>query len=123
MQSSIGAAWAVSRQWLVGTLIGSATAAGLVAFLRPGVLPFVIGLLVQGLVCVPLRLDKSGYRFACITLAIILLPSRSEPIWTVVTHRFFEVVIGIAVGMAVMALSNSLVRRKRGFHNVSDGQA
>jgi uncharacterized membrane protein YccC len=104
MQSTLGAAWDVSRQRLAGTLIGGVTAAALVTFLTPGLFPFAAGMLVMGLLCAVLPLDKSAYRFAGITLAIVMLPSENKAIWIVALHRFLEVTVGIAVGMIVTAV-------------------
>jgi uncharacterized membrane protein YccC len=104
MQSTLGASWNTSWQRLIGTFVGGITAAALVAFFTPGLLPFIAGMLAMGLLCSLLRLEVSAYRFAGVTLVIIMLPSHIEPIWTVALHRFFEVVFGIMIGMAVMAL-------------------
>jgi uncharacterized membrane protein YccC len=51
-----------------------------------------------------LRLDRAAYRFAGITLAIILLVARTQPMWMVAAHRFVEVSIGIAVGLIFTAV-------------------
>jgi len=41
---------------------------------------------------------------AGITLAIVMLVVRVAPTWLVAAHRFAEVSIGIAVGLAVTAV-------------------
>ncbi|MDP9174591.1 MAG: FUSC family protein [Planctomycetota bacterium] len=104
MQSTLGAAWDVSWQRLVGTFIGGVTAAALVSFFAPGLLAFAIGMLAMGLLCAFLPRQNSAYRFAGITLALVMLPNQTTPIWSVALHRFLEVSMGILVGMAVMAL-------------------
>jgi uncharacterized membrane protein YgaE (UPF0421/DUF939 family) len=55
-------------------------------------------------VCSLMKLKPSAYRFAGITLAVIILPGTGRSIWIVALHRFFEVMVGIAVGMGVMYL-------------------
>ncbi len=102
-QSTLGAALTVSGQRFAGTLIGAAAGAGL-ALLRAGVLSFALGLLGLGLVCPLLRLDRPAYRFAAITLAIILLGSAGQGPWIAAVERCVEVSVGIAVGLAVAKL-------------------
>jgi uncharacterized membrane protein YccC len=59
--------------------------------------------LVLGIVLVPFHLERNAYRYAGITLAIIMLvPGHSGRI--VALHRFFEVSVGIAVGLAFSAV-------------------
>ncbi|HEX4002110.1 MAG TPA: hypothetical protein VHX36_05640 [Candidatus Acidoferrales bacterium] len=62
------------------------------------------GVFVLGLICAVLNLDRAAYRFAGITLAIILLVARDRTPWVVAIHRFVEVSIGIAVGLVITAL-------------------
>jgi len=53
---------------------------------------------------VVLRMDRSAYRFASITIAIVMLVSRAATPWVVALHRFIEVSVGIAIGLALTAL-------------------
>jgi uncharacterized membrane protein YccC len=41
------------------------------------------------------------YRFAAITLSIVLLVPRDRPPWITSWHRFLEVSLGIAVALVV----------------------
>ena len=103
MQSTLGAALPVSAQRLAGTVLGAAVGA-LAGTYYPGN-AFVFGgcILILGIVFVPLRQERNAYRYAGITLAIIMLvPGHSG--WIVALHRFFEVSVGIAVGLAFSAL-------------------
>jgi uncharacterized membrane protein YgaE (UPF0421/DUF939 family) len=106
MQSSLGAAWEVSLQRLVGTVIGGATGAIWVTWFTRSVPVLALGMLVMGTICGLLRQSQSAYRFAGITLVIIAMPSYSNPSWIIALHRFLEVCIGIIVGMGVLALSS-----------------
>jgi uncharacterized membrane protein YgaE (UPF0421/DUF939 family) len=45
-----------------------------------------------------------AYRFAAITLSIILLVPRERAPWIAAWHRFLEVSLGIAVAVVVMTL-------------------
>jgi uncharacterized membrane protein YgaE (UPF0421/DUF939 family) len=104
MQSTLGATLAVSGQRLAGTAIGAAFGAGLVRLFHPGVFLFGAAVFVLGVVCDVARLDRAAYRFAGITLAIVMLINRTQPAWIVAAHRFFEVAIGIIVGLLLTSL-------------------
>lgn len=105
MQSTLGAAWSVSWQRLLGTVLGGVTAAGIVSGFPPGLFPFAAGMLAMGLLCAFVPRQESAYRFAGITFAVVMLPGRTVPIWSVALHRFLEVAIGIGVGMVVTAMT------------------
>jgi len=47
---------------------------------------------------------SGAYRFAAITLSIVLLVAHQHPAWIVALHRFVEVSLGIAVALAVAQL-------------------
>jgi hypothetical protein len=62
---------------------------------------FGASVFMLGLLC-PLALaDRSAYRFAGITLAIVLLIPRVGPAWEIAFHRFAEVCIGIGVALTL----------------------
>jgi uncharacterized membrane protein YccC len=50
------------------------------------------------------RLEKTAYRYASITLTIIVLIPRPEAPWAIGFHRFLEVSVGILVALAVAGL-------------------
>ncbi|MGO8926845.1 MAG: FUSC family protein [Limisphaerales bacterium] len=56
------------------------------------------------MLCAALRLDRPAYRFAGITLTVIMLVAHAEPVWMMAIHRFAEVSLGIAVGVIVTIL-------------------
>ena len=58
------------------------------------------GILVCGILSALLRLGNA-YRFAAITLTIVLLIAHGRPPWIVASHRFVEVSLGIAVALLV----------------------
>ena len=51
-----------------------------------------------------LRLEKVGYSYACITLAIIVMIPRAETQWIAVAHRFAEVSLGILTALALVGV-------------------
>jgi uncharacterized membrane protein YgaE (UPF0421/DUF939 family) len=104
MQSSLGAALTISWQRFVGSAIGAGAGALFAAYFGSNTAMFGIGIFVMGIVCAALRLDKAAYRFAGITLAIIMLIAHTAPAWIVAVHRFIEVAVGIAVGLALTAV-------------------
>ena len=104
MQSSLGAALPISAQRFAGTAIGAACGGLAGAYFPGNFLAFGIGVFLIGVFCTLVRLERSAYRYASITLAIVMLIARASRPWVVALHRFLEVSIGIAVGLAVTAL-------------------
>jgi uncharacterized membrane protein YccC len=103
MQSTLGAAWSVSRLRWIGTALGAALGGLLASYFHPGVIEFGLGIFALGLLCGLLRLDSSAYRFAGITVAIVVLVAHANSPWILALHRFFEVSLGIAVALVVTA--------------------
>ncbi len=104
VQSSLGAAWNVSKPRLIGTALGAVAGALMAGWFSPDVVTFGIAIFVLGLICALLRLDQSAYRFAGMTVAIVMLIVRAEPPWMAGIHRFAEVSIGIIVGLVFSAI-------------------
>jgi uncharacterized membrane protein YccC len=104
MQSTLGAAFTVSWHRFVGSAIGAAAGALLATYFGSNAAMFAVGIFVMGIVCAILRLDRVAYRFAGVTLAIVMLIVRSSPAWIVAVHRFIEVSVGIAVALAITAI-------------------
>jgi uncharacterized membrane protein YccC len=104
MQSTLGAALTISWQRWVGTALGSAAGALLATCFGPSLIAFGVGVFGVGLLCGALRLDKPAYRFAGITLTVVVLVAHAEPVWVTAIHRFTEVSLGIAVGLVATAL-------------------
>jgi len=98
-QSSLGAALAVSWQRFVGTILGAAVGAIVASRFGPHVLVFGGSVFILGLLRTVARLDLNAYRFAGVTLAIVLLVPRAGPAWQIAFHRFAEVSIGIGVAL------------------------
>jgi uncharacterized membrane protein YgaE (UPF0421/DUF939 family) len=104
MQSTLGAALTVSEQRFAGTALGAGMGALLGSYFSPGVGWFAVGMIVLGILCPVLGLDNAAYRFAGITLTIVMLVSRTKPAWVIAIHRFVEVSVGIAMGLILTAL-------------------
>ena len=104
MQSTLGASWSISKQRLIGTALGAVVGALLASYFVAGIVVFGLSIFVLGLICAILRLDQSAYRFAGITLAIVMLIERVQPPWIKGIHRFVEFSLGIVVGLVFAAV-------------------
>jgi len=103
MKLTLDAAFPIAVQYVVGTALGAAFGAMVGAYLHPGIWALGVAIALVGLLCVALRIARSAFRYACITLVIVMLVPRSTSGGMVALHRFFEVSIGIAIGLAVFA--------------------
>ena len=90
-------------QRFAGTALGAAVGALIATFFPSTALVYAAAIFLCGALCALLRV-RSAYRFAAITLSIILLIARERPAWIVASHRFVEVSLGIAVALAVTQL-------------------
>jgi uncharacterized membrane protein YccC len=98
-QSSLGAAFAVSSQRFVGTVLGAIVGGAAASYFGPHALVFGVCVFILGLLCAVTRSGPAAYRFGGVTLAIVVLIPRSDSAWLVAFHRFAEVSIGIAVAL------------------------
>ena len=106
-QSSLGAAWAVSRQRLIGTVLGAALGALAATYFEPSSSPalhlvvFGICVFLLGVICELSRLDIVAYRFGGITLIVVLIVPLHGAAWLIALHRFAAVSIGILVALGL----------------------
>ena len=98
-QSSLGAALAISGQRLIGTALGAVVGAIVASYFAPSPLVFGVSIFILGILSAAADSHRSAYRFAGVTLTIVLLVTRAAPAWGVAFHRFAEVTIGIAVAL------------------------
>src|SRR5262249_22498085 len=99
MQSTLGATLLISVERVAATALGALTGALLATYFTGNLIVFPVAVFVLGLFCAAFRMEKSAYRYASVTLAIILLIPRSNAAWIVALHRFFEVSVGIVVAL------------------------
>jgi uncharacterized membrane protein YccC len=104
MQSTLGATVTLSIERIVATAVGASVGALEANYFGPNLAAFAIAILLLGLLSVAFRLEKTAYRYASVTLAIIVLIPRSAAPWIVALHRFIEVSVGIIVALAIVAL-------------------
>ena len=104
MQSTLDATLLISVERIAATALGALAGALLATWFTQNPFVFAAAVFVLGLLCAAFRMEKSAYRYASITLAIILLIPRSNAAWIIALHRFFEVSVGIVVALAFAAL-------------------
>jgi uncharacterized membrane protein YgaE (UPF0421/DUF939 family) len=90
-------------QRFVGTALGAVLGAALATFFPPSAVVYAAGIFLCGVIAWLLRIG-GAYRFAGITLSIVLLIPHARGPWIVSWHRFLEVSLGIAVALAVMTV-------------------
>ena len=77
--------------------MGAVLGASIASYFEPKWVVYGIGISVCGLFSEIMWLH-TAYRFAAITLIILLVPHEHRP-WIVAMHRFVEVSLGIAVAL------------------------
>ncbi len=103
MQTNFGTSLPISAQRFTGTAIG-AVLGGLIGTYWPAnIFAFGAAVLLIGVLCAALRAERPAYRYAGITLAIIVLIPHSGGAWVPALDRFIAVSLGIAVGLACSA--------------------
>src|ERR1700756_3603913 len=104
MQSTLGATVTLSIERIVATAVGASVGALEAKYFGANLIAFALAIILVGLLSIAFRLEKTAYRYASVTLAIIVLIPRSAPAWTIALHRFLEVSVGIIVALAIVAL-------------------
>jgi uncharacterized membrane protein YccC len=113
MQSNVKATLIVSLRRLIGTALGVSIGAGMAVIFGSNVLVFGAGIFLLGMLCsllgrtnqrLPEYLDRTAYRYGGVALAIVMLVRGQNTPWITALHRFIEVSIGIAVGLALTML-------------------
>ena len=103
MQSSLGATLTLSIERIIATALGASVGALEAQYFGANLIAFLVAIVLIGLLSYGFRLEKTAYRYASVTLAIIVLIPRTNPAWIVALHRFIEVSVGIIVALAVVA--------------------
>jgi len=98
-QSSLGAAFSVSWQRWIGTILGAVIGGIVSAYFGPHVLMYAACIFLLGIVCALTRSQYSAYRFGAVALTIVVMIPRTTAPWTIAFHRFAEVSIGIGVAL------------------------
>ena len=104
MQSTLEATLMLSIERIVASAMGALVGAINSNYFGSSLVAFAISIFLLGLLSFAFRLRKTAFRYAGVTLAIVVLVPRTSPPFTVAWHRFIEVALGILVGLAVVAL-------------------
>ena len=104
MQSPLSSTLPLAIQRIVASALGALFGAVESTYFDANLIAFAIAIFVLGLVSLVFRLERVGYSYAGITLAIIVLIPRAEAPWTAAVHRFAEVSLGILVAVTVVAV-------------------
>jgi uncharacterized membrane protein YgaE (UPF0421/DUF939 family) len=104
IQLTLSAAVPLSMQYVAGTAVGAAVGAGTDIYFPGNVWACGAAIVIIGLMCVVLGVESSAFRNAGNTVVIVILVPRSTSARLVALHRFFEVSIGIAVGLALFTV-------------------
>ena len=104
MQSPLSSTVSLAVQRIVASALGASLAAIESAYFGANLVAFTLAMFALGLISFAFRLEKVGYSYAGMTLAIIVLIPRPEGPWIAALHRFVEVSVGILVALAVVAV-------------------
>jgi uncharacterized membrane protein YgaE (UPF0421/DUF939 family) len=104
MQSPLSSTVPLAIQRIVASALGASLGAIESAYFGANLIAFALTIFVLGLISLAFRLERVGYSYASITLAIIVLIPRAEVPWIAAAHRFAEVSLGILVALAVVAV-------------------
>jgi uncharacterized membrane protein YgaE (UPF0421/DUF939 family) len=104
MQSPLSSTVSLAVQRIVASALGALLGAIESAYFGANLIAFALTIFVLGLISFVFRLEKVGYSYAGMTLAIVVLIPRPEAPWIAALHRFAEVSVGILVALAVVAV-------------------
>src|SRR5947208_1925184 len=103
MQSSLGATLTLSIERVVATALGASVGAVEANYCGANLAAFMVAIFFIGLLSFGFRLEKTAYRYASVTLTVIVLIPGPHPAWVVAVPRFIEVSVGFIVALAVVA--------------------
>ena len=104
MQSPLSSTVPLAIQRIVASALGASLGAIEAVCFGANLVVFALTIFVLGLISIAFRLEKVGYSYAGMTLAIIVLIRHPEVPWIAAVHRFAEVSLGILVALAVVAV-------------------
>ena len=83
MQSTLGATLTLSIERIVATAVGASVGAIEAKFFEANLVAYTVAIFLVGLLSIAFRLEKTAYRYASITLTIIVLIPRLEAPWAI----------------------------------------
>jgi uncharacterized membrane protein YccC len=103
MGADVGTTVAMSRERLIGTVIGGGLGTAVVIAGGIHLVWFGIAAAATVVLCESFGLTQT-YRLACVTVAIVMLITNASAPWKISTRRFLEVALGIVVALVISAL-------------------
>jgi uncharacterized membrane protein YccC len=103
MQATLHAALPVAAQYFAATGVGACVGAIMDTYFPGNIWVFGVAVFVIGLFAAGFRIDRSAYRNAAVTLAIVMLVPHHTTAPRMAFHRFLVVSIGLAVGLGLFA--------------------
>src|ERR1700745_1476187 len=79
MQSTLGTTLTLSVERIVATALGASVGALEANFFRANLIAFAPATFLLGLLSITFRLEKTAYRYASVTLTIVVLIPRAAP--------------------------------------------
>ncbi len=123
MQADLASTRNAGWDRFLGTVIGAIVGLGCAEIWHGNVLWYALGVAVSVLLCSIAGLTVAA-RLAAVTVSVIVLIPRQEPVWQVSLLRFLEVSWGIAVALLVAGAAErlgSVVKRKGASPEGQDG--
>src|SRR5258705_13464235 len=88
MESTRGPPLALSVERIVATAVGASVGALESNYFGANLAAFMLAIFFIGLLSFGFRLERPAYRYASVTLTLIVLVPRTNPAWIVAVHRF-----------------------------------
>jgi uncharacterized membrane protein YgaE (UPF0421/DUF939 family) len=101
MQSSLTSTVPLAVEQIAASAFAAVLGAIEATYFGRNLIVFGLAIFLLGVISRALRVEKSGYRYASVTLAIVVLIPRAYSPWIIATHRFIEVSLGILTALAV----------------------
>jgi len=104
IQPTFKAALPISVQQFAGTAVGAICGWLVATYIGANIFVYGVAIFVIGMACSALHVERSAFRYASVTLAIIVLIVRTNPPSVVALHRFVEVSVGIVMSLVLTAV-------------------
>ena len=105
---------------IAATVLGASVAALESNYFGASLAAFMLAIFFIGVLSFGFCLERTAYRYASVTLAIIVLIPRTNPACIVALHRFIKVSVGIVVALLVVAIwpGRSAIAAKNAANNL-----
>ncbi len=98
-------------QRFIGTVVGSLVGWGCATWWHHSILLYGLGIAIAVGICYLMRLENAS-RLCAVTVTVITVIPRPDPVSEVALHRFLEVSYGVVCALAYTALVDRVRRRR-----------